>query len=121
MINVLLSHDHTSGGKPCGVRTSMNMEELNYVVAWLQSALDDIEMGTPLIECDCAQILCDFYGCTLISEDWQQELNLSTNWDTYLCGPLSKKRKPFVDKCENEGAFLALKKLAVEMEKCRIK
>lgn len=120
MIKVLITHNHTSGGKKCQVSTSMSLEELNFVVAWLQKTLDKIALATPLLEDDCIDLLCNFYGCKKSNSGIGKILNLCTNWDTYVCGPLCEERKPFVDQCANEDAFLALKELAVEMEKCMV-
>jgi hypothetical protein len=108
-MNVLITHDHTSGREQCGIKTLMSIEDLNFVVAWLQSALDDMEPFTPLVEDDCVELLCKFYDCCKIDGGWEQELNLCKNWNTYLCGPLSKERKPFIDRCTSEGAYLYLK------------
>jgi hypothetical protein len=119
-MNVLITHDHTSGGKPCGVAAPMELEKLNFIVAWLQGELNNIAMGTPLIEDDCVDLLCKFYECTKIEEGWDEELNLCDNWNEYLCGNLWEDRKPFVDQCKKEEALTALRDLAVEMEKCRV-
>jgi hypothetical protein len=120
--NVLITHDYTSGDKNYIVQTDMSFHKLNLCVAWLQSELDKIEQATPLTEDYCADLLCKFYGCFSQEslDSWDKELNLCVNWDTYVCGPLCKARKPLIDACAKDEARDALKNIAIEMEKCRV-
>jgi hypothetical protein len=119
-MKVQITHDHTTGGKPCGIETPMTLEDLNYVVAWLQGELSEFDESITLIPFDCVDLLCNYYNCSKIDRGWEQELNLCNNWDTYVCGPMCEERKPFVERCANEAARLQLEQLALEMKACRV-